>query len=432
MRALHIFPFFAADLTNGAAHYQLVLSQRLAACGVDVEVWTTRTRELQASAAFGLQWPDADDLPAREQVAGLPVRRFPASLSPSVRVGRMISQAVLNRWEREEALRGRVLPGSRNLVDELHRRAEARPRVFDWLSLVGRGPNAPGLLANLVRHGREFDVILCGYAPFALPWFVSHIAARMGRPCVLLPLFHPDDPYHHFASLYRSFARADAVLTQTPYSTALLGQWLPAARPVEIGVGVDLPSWRSEAIDGARFRRRHGLEGKRIVLLVGRKEPAKRWQVAVEAVDRLDDDQVVLVMIGADADGVPIESKRVRYLGKVDADELRDAYDACDVLVHPSAHESFGFVFLEAWMRGRPVIGNRLCGPVSTVISEGEDGYLAAGAGEFAEKIRALLDDAERAAAFGAAGRHKAETRYDWDVIAARVATLYEELAARS
>ena len=431
MRALHVFPFFAPDLTNGAAHYQLVLSQRLAARGVEVEVWTTRTRELKATAAFGLEWPDADDLSARGEVAGIPVRRFSASCSPSRRVGRLVSRAVLRRWEKENEARGRILAGSRNQVDEMHRRATARPRIIDWLSLLGRGPNAPGLLANLVRHGRRYDVILCGYAPFALPWMVSHVAARIGTPCVLLPLFHPDDNFHHFASLYRSFARADAVLTQTPYSTRLLTEWLPAARPVEIGVGVDPSAWQSAAIDGARFRARHGLEGKRVVLLVGRKEPSKRWQVAVDAIERLADDNVVLVMIGADADGVPIESARVRYLGKVEADELRDAYDACDVLVHPSAHESFGFVFLEAWMRGRPVIGNRLCGPVSTVIDDGENGYLASNAAEFADRIRMLLDDPQRAAALGAAGRRKAATRYDWDAIAARVAALYEELAAR-
>jgi glycosyltransferase involved in cell wall biosynthesis len=427
MRALHIFPLFAADLTDGASHYQYILTKRLAERGVDVEVWTTRTRELCASAAFGIEWPDAD-IPTEEVVAGIPVRRFSASLSPSLKIGRAISKAVLHRWGKEDTRRGRILPGSRNLVPELHRRAEQRPRLYDWASLLGRGPNPPELWTNLLRHGRDYDVILVGFAPFALPWTVSHIARWIGRPCVVLPLFHPDDPYHHFASLYRSFARADAVLSQTPHSTALLRQWLPAARPVEIGVGVDTASYRDASIDGAGFRARHGLAGKRIVLMVGRKEPAKRWTLAVDAIERLADDDVRLVMIGGDADGVPIDSKRVLFLGKVDDAELRDAYDACDLLVHPSAHESFGFVFLEAWMREKPVIGNRLCGPVSTVIEEGRDGFLVVGASEMAARIRELLDAPELSARLGRAGREKAETRYDWDVIAARVAALYDEL----
>lgn len=429
MRVLHIFPSFAADLTNGAAHYQYMLTRKLAERGLDVEVWTTRCRDFRASAAFGLEWPDSG-LPAEETVEGIRVRRFSASLSPSRRLGAALSRLILRRWEREDAAGGRVLPGSRNFVDELHNRALSRPRIYDWLSLLGRGPNPPGLWWNFLRHGRQYDVVLVGFAPFGLPWSVVHLARSVGTPCVVLPLFHPADPYHHFGALFRTFARADALLTQTAYSTSLLREWLPDAYPIEIGVGVDCATYRSESIDGARFRARHGLEEKRIVLIVGRKEPAKRWEAAVEAVDLLADERVKLVMIGEDVDAKPIESEQVLFLGRVEAAELWDAYDACEVLVHPSAHESFGFVFLEAWMREKPVIGNRACGPVSSVIEDGRDGFLVSDAIEMSSRIRELLDTPDLAARLGRAGRSKAETRYDWDAIAKRVSGLYADLAS--
>jgi glycosyltransferase involved in cell wall biosynthesis len=45
-----------------------------------------------------------------------------------------------------------------------------------------------------------------------------------------------------------------------------------------------------------------------------------------------------------------------------------------------------------------------------------------------AEAIASLLDDPARARAFGAAGRRRAEVHFSWEVVAARLRALYEEL----
>ena len=247
---------------------------------------------------------------------------------------------------------------------------------------------------------------------------------------MLLPFFHPEDRYHHFAVFYRCFAAADAVLAQTPYSAELFRQLAPGANPVQVGVGVDGALRDDPRISGARFRARHGLEQARLVLFVGRKEPGKRYDLAVAAIEAVADPRAVLLLIGEDVDRQPIASARVRCLGRVERAELLDAYDACDVFLLPSEHESFGIVFLEAWMRGKPVLGNRACGPVASVIDDGVDGYLCADAGEFAARIDALLADPAHAAALGNAGRAKAAGRYTWDAIGARVYALCEALAS--
>jgi glycosyltransferase involved in cell wall biosynthesis len=135
-------------------------------------------------------------------------------------------------------------------------------------------------------------------------------------------------------------------------------------------------------------------------------------------------------MIGADVDRRPIESTRALYLGVVPRADLLDAYDACEVFVLPSEHESFGIVFLEAWMRGKPVIGSARGRPVASLIDAGRDGLLADGAAELAAHIDALLADPARAQGLGAAGRAKVLQRYTWDRIGRAVLALYERLIA--
>ena len=59
------------------------------------------------------------------------------------------------------------------------------------------------------------------------------------------------------------------------------------------------------------------MEGKRIALFVGRKEAFKRYDLAIQAVDLIDDERIHLVMIGRDIDKQPILSRHVSYLGEM-------------------------------------------------------------------------------------------------------------------
>jgi len=315
-------------------------------------------------------------------------------------------------------------------VDAYHRRALQRPRIYDFLTLLGRGPLSLPLLAACLRSLGEYDVVLVGFMPFALPWYVTHLARWRGTPVVLLPLFHPEDPSHHFRSLYWCFEQAAAVLAQSPYSASLLRRLWPASNPVEVGPGTDLRAFASPAISGERFRRRHGLEGKRLALFVGRKELYKRYDLAVEAVDLIAHERIALVMVGADVDRRPIISPHVLYLGALPRDELLDAFDACDVLVVPSEHESFGIVLLEAWARRKPVIGNAACGPVASVIADGRDGFVCRNAEEVARAIVRVLTDASLAQRLGEAGHEKVARRYTWERIAERVHDVYRSVTA--
>jgi glycosyltransferase involved in cell wall biosynthesis len=430
MRALHLFPFFGADLSAGSSYVQTMLSRALQQRGVAVEVLATCSNAVEPRAAFGLGWPA--DLPTgADQIAGVPVRRFPVSVAPPVALGHAVSRLIFAQWRREEAREGVFPRGSQAEIDSFQRRALARPAAIEALAQLGRGPLSWPLYAAADRAVRDSDVVLASFTPFATLWMAERLCRRHGVPLVILPLFHPEDVYHHFRVFYRCFARADALLAETAYSAALFRRLCPGATPLEIGIGVDVDELGDARIDGARFRQRYQLGDAPLVLFVGRKEHHKRYDLALAAIDQLADPRARLVMIGADVDRQPLTSPRAVHLGPLPRADLLDAYDACDVFVLPSEHESFGIVFLEAWMRGKPVIGNAGCGPVASLIEAGVDGELASDGDDLARHLTTLLGDRVRAAQLGAAGRAKVLARYTWERIGAVVHDLYASLAAR-
>jgi glycosyltransferase involved in cell wall biosynthesis len=420
---------FGPELVNGSERHEYLLSKKLVELGVEVDVLTTQTKNAYQTSAFSSAWPS--EYSERSQIVdGMRVERFPVSFSLPPRIGHRLSRSMLNRWRREEERRGLMVTGSRNLADYYYRRAVERPRFYDLMMAAARGPYSARLITRLIGTARNHDVLLTGFTPFALNWQVIVAGRALRKPVVLLALFHPDDIYHHFRAIYWCFNHADAILAQTPYSLALFRRMFAASRPFAAGVGVDLDELSNPAPCGARFRARYGLQTDRIVLFVGRKEYFKRYDLAVGAIDLLDDDGVRLVMIGRDVDKQAIASRHVTYLGELPRQDVLDAYDACDVLLLPSESESFGWVLLEAWASRKPVIGNRLCAPVASVVRDGEDGYLCAGPADMATRIAELTGQPELARKLGQAGYEKVARHYTWDAIGRKVRDVYTQVAS--
>src|SRR6266498_283535 len=273
MKALHVFPFFGSDLLHGGESYAYLLSKKLVELGVEVDVLATRSKRARATSAFSLEWTNEYGYHV-EKSEGINIYRFPNSFSAPAVVGRALSRLVFGRWRREEEEYGIMIKGSQNLVDYYHRRALSRPRIYDWIALWARGPCSLPLLARVIRSIKSYDIVLVGFMPFALIWQVTRIAKLFKKPVVLLALFHPEDIYHHFQAYYRCFSSADAILAQTAYSAELFTRLFPGAQAVEVGAGVDHDAYADPRISGERFRAKHGLVGKKVVLYVGRKEPS--------------------------------------------------------------------------------------------------------------------------------------------------------------
>ncbi|WP_342771419.1 glycosyltransferase [Georgenia muralis] len=132
-------------------------------------------------------------------------------------------------------------------------------------------------------------------------------------------------------------------------------------------------------------------------------------------------DGVRLVVVG-DGPSRPALERQLRgtattFLGRLDGDELADAYAALDVFVHTGTHETFDQTLQEAMASGVPVVAPAAGGPLD-VVAEGETGYLYAPEDDaaLARAVRVLAADPAMRARMGEAGRRRVLPR-SWEAL---------------
>ncbi len=192
-----------------------------------------------------------------------------------------------------------------------------------------------------------------------------------------------------------------------------------------VGAGVNLdalPPVRSAPAPGVR-------RGGPVVLMVGNDFERKGGSVLLTAFAavRAAHPGARLVLIGTDPQiGTPPPG--VEVLGRVhDRQVVMDAYAAADVFALPAVFDPFPLVLLEAMAYGVPVVTSRSCG-IPDVITDGVDGVMVdpPSTERLAAALLAVIDDPERAARLGAAGRARVESTFTWDHVVARMAPVID------
>ncbi|MDW8339549.1 MAG: glycosyltransferase, partial [Thermoleophilia bacterium] len=104
-------------------------------------------------------------------------------------------------------------------------------------------------------------------------------------------------------------------------------------------------------------------------------------------------------------------------------------YRRASVVVHPARWEGFGLALLEAMLCARPIVA-AAASAVPELVVDGETGLLVPpeDVEALAEAIVALLDDPERAAALGEAGRARANAELSVARMVERTLEVYAEI----
>ena len=314
----------------------------------------------------------------------------------------------------------------------LMRHAKNRPNYYSWMFDYLRGPHSPDMEQWLEKNISSYDIVLAQMFPFNTIKY-SFIAKKFNKPLILLPLMHVEDEFYHWGHYYEMLKKADCVFANSSYSKKQVFDVL-GTNCRTIGPGIETGIFLNSKVNGARFKEKYHIRDKTIILTVSRKSPLKHYEYLIQAIDEIHNNHpaAILVMIGPDEDKIPIKSEYVFYLGKVSEEDLADAYDACDIFAMMSESESFGMVFCEAWSRKKPVIGNRNCGAVATLIDDERDGLLCSDKRELNHAIIRLLDDKKTSVIFGERGYQKVIENYTWDKIADRVYNCYNNLIMRN
>jgi len=212
----------------------------------------------------------------------------------------------------------------------------------------------------------------------------------------------------------------------------------PAEKVGVVPCGVNLDLFRP--MDKAAARQRLGFdEDESIVLYVGRFDPIKGIDRLLEAMGYLKHlKRMRLVIVGGDGPGTPEYQnlqqlcgkfgiqKSVRFVGRVEQNQLPPYYSAADALVVPSYYESFGLVGLESLACGTPVVATRV-GAMEDIIEDGKTGHVVADLTPrgLANSIEKIISNSA-GPLLSAHAIRASVLKYGWSNVAAAVFNEYE------
>lgn len=216
-----------------------------------------------------------------------------------------------------------------------------------------------------------------------------------------------------------------------------------AGRIEVVPPGVDHAFFSPGSRRGAR--QALGLGDEPVLLFVGRIQPLKGVDVAVEALAGLRDRRARMLIVGGssgmEGDDYVAEvhkliadhglSERITMVPPQPHHVLSTYYRAADLTIVPSRSESFGLVALESAACGTPVVASDV-GGLRTLVDHGRTGLRVPGRDpdDYAAAVDRILGDPIFADALS---RRSAEaaSAYTWTSMAARLRRVYADLTER-
>lgn len=210
---------------------------------------------------------------------------------------------------------------------------------------------------------------------------------------------------------------------------------------VNPGITSGAPFVRAETL--AELRRVHHLEGKIVLLALGRLVRRKGFDMTIRALAGLTEEQLdrhVYLIAGSGPDeghlkrAVPHALRgKVKFLGEVSDREKWEWLQLADIFIMPARdiagdYEGFGIVYLEANICGKPVIAGR-SGGVGDAVEDGVSGLLVdpENAVDIGETIIRLSVDAGLREKLGQNGRERAAAKFNWEQQVARLLSILKD-----
>lgn len=262
-----------------------------------------------------------------------------------------------------------------------------------------------------------------------------------------------------------AYESADAIIAVSAGMRSDVLRSYPHVDPSRVHVihnGIDMDGWAAPRDDVARaaadrVAQKWGIDRSRpAIVFVGRITRQKGLPYFLKAVEQLPAEVQVVLCAGApDTPEIAAEvSGAVARLQETRSGviwieqmlpraELIAVLDACTAFACPSIYEPLGIVNLEAMAVGLPVVATAT-GGIPEVVVDGKTGVLVPieqthdGTGtpldpdtfiaDLATAMTAMVSDANRARAWGEAGRQRAAEHFSWDAIGERTRALYDQL----
>ena len=297
---------------------------------------------------------------------------------------------------------------------------------------------------------RPWDVIHV-HTPFRAHTLGVRLARRTGRPLVETYHTYFEEYVGHYlpwlpSGVTRRIARAtsrrlchqvDHLIVPSVQMVEVLERYGIRTPHSVIPTGLELAEFSGG--DGARFRRRHGIDpGRPTLVTVSRLAVEKNIGFLLEVVARLVGafPTLLFLVAGEGPDAPRLRARveqlglgaNVRFFGNLDREcELLDAYRAGDAFVFASPTETQGLVLLEAMALGVPIVSTAVMGTATVLAGAGSAVVSDEEVGAFADNVARVLRSAELRGALSDAGPRDAR-RWSTDALMGQVVDLYRGL----
>jgi phosphatidyl-myo-inositol dimannoside synthase len=351
------------------------------------------------------------------------------------RAGRHIA-LVMSEYAQSKDIEYRFL--SLNDTQELHRmRVGDREFVY-----TGAARRKSGYLGAAMKAARRRPKLVLAAHPNLGPIAQAMNVVALGTKTVVCT--HGIEVWEKLPKLRRTaLQNASMVLAPSRATAELVAsvQGIASSRIRVLPWGLD-PDFETKLVGLAGVTVPGDFPHGRVILTVGRWLATERYKgmdTLIKAMPRLimrwpeiqlvlvgsGDDQEWLVNIARDC-GV---QRHVHFLKDLSYGELSACYAAAEVFALPSRGEGFGFVYLEAMARGKPVIGGAH-GGAPEVIRDGVTGYVVqhGDTEQLMTSIDALLSNPEQAKKMGERGRERVEKEFKFSVFAKNFKKILREL----
>jgi glycosyltransferase involved in cell wall biosynthesis len=391
VKLVFVTPRYGTEVIGGAETAARMLAERLCLRpGWEVEVLTS-------CALDHLTWENTE--PAGTSVVnGVTVRRFPTA-----------SPRTLDYFELDGKLR--VAPQTASLADSRR-----------WVAL--NGPMCPDLVDAVADS--DADAVACYPYLFATTMDAISVARA---PVVLHPAAH-DEPALYLPAFRRSFRDIDGLVYHTRAERDLMEDvFRVGARPqIVLGLGVNDPAGGGRP-GGAVL----GLDDRPYLCYLGRVDEHKGCGMLADYFAEYKSrhrGDLALAFVGPVSASAP-EHPDIVVTGTVSESDKWDILAGAEVMVTPSAYESFSLVVLEAWTLGVPVLVNGACAATMEHCTRSGGGLWFDSYRSFEAAVDRLTGDAGIRHALGDAGRRYTARHYLWPAIIDRYTAFLTRVVER-
>lgn len=300
-----------------------------------------------------------------------------------------------------------------------------------------------------IKNIQKYDYVTVSSTPYYFLFYVGYlISKKLNIPLILIPAFHIGiekkdklKKKYFKKTAIPFFKHAKRIILNTNAEGEAIKRFckengvnLEEEKFEVIGQGVFIEKIKGG--DGERFRNKYGIQND-IVFQIGSKNYEKGSFNLIKAMIKCWEKGVDSTLVfggGYNREFTEyinnLESKyreRILNIDDISEEEKWDLYDAGSIFSMISKTDSFGIVYLEAWVYRKPVLGcDNLA--IREVITDGKDGYLLPfdEIEEISKRIEYLLKNKEKTEELGNNGNKKVLEKYNWEKNLRKVSNLYK------